>query len=310
MGVRQLFTDFANAVLRFCLLNAWFWIALLVVFVLVAAGLISIMHWDWLKDEESASTTIRNLGLVIAAIVALPLAIWRSIVAERQAATAQRQSETAQHGLLNERYQKGAEMLGSEVLAVRLGGIYALERLAREHPGDYHTQIMRLLCAFARNPPVVEKETQDTKLRADLQALLEAISTRSEEQIEIEKKEKYILELSGSSLEEASLSDGNLSGLFLFDVSLKGAFLYGTNLRGANLHRASLEGADLSNANLEGAWLEGVNLTGAEMRGCRDLTQEQLDEAVAREDNPPDLSGTVDAKTGKPLVWRGASPSR
>ena len=109
------------------------------------------MFWCWLSAGESGSTAIRNLGLVVAAIIALPLAIWRSIVAERQAATAQRQSETAQRGLLNERYQKGSEMLGSHVLSVRLGGIYALTRLAREHPGDYHTQIMSLLCAFA--PP-------------------------------------------------------------------------------------------------------------------------------------------------------------
>ena len=89
-------------------------------------------------------------------MIGLPLAIWRSTVAERQSATSQLQSETAQRGLLNERYQKGAEMLGSAVLAVRLGGIYALDRLAREHPEAYHLQIMNLLCAFVRNPTTVE----------------------------------------------------------------------------------------------------------------------------------------------------------
>ena len=65
------------------------------------------------------------------------LAIWRSTVAERQSAT-------AQQGLLNERYQKGAEMLGSDVLSVRLGGIYALERLAAEDPNQYHILVMKL----------------------------------------------------------------------------------------------------------------------------------------------------------------------
>ena len=57
-------------------------------------------------------------------------------------------------------------MLGREVLTAHLGGIYTLARLAREHPADYHTQIMHLLCAFARNPPgVEEKETRDLRLR-------------------------------------------------------------------------------------------------------------------------------------------------
>ena len=115
------------------------------VLVVTAVSVISIMYWDWLSIESNGST-IRNIVLVAAAMIALPLAIWRSIVAERQAKTAQR-------GLLNERYQKGAEMLGSGILSVRLGGIYALARLAREHPGGYHTQIMNLLCSFVRNPP-------------------------------------------------------------------------------------------------------------------------------------------------------------
>ena len=61
---------------------------------------------------------------------------------------AERQADTARLSLLNERYLKGAEMLGSEVLSVRLGGIYALQRLAEEHPGHYHLQVMNLFCAF------------------------------------------------------------------------------------------------------------------------------------------------------------------
>ena len=71
-----------------------------------------VMFWDWLSDGESGSTTVRNVALVLAGVVALPVAIWRSVVADRQA-------KTAQQGLLNERYQKAAEMLGSDVLSVR-----------------------------------------------------------------------------------------------------------------------------------------------------------------------------------------------
>ena len=121
-----------------------------VLVVAVAVGIWSLVnYWDWLQitpdGKESGSTTVRNIGLVIAALVALPLAIWRSLVAQRHA-------DTAQQNLLNERYQQGAEMLGSEVLSVRLGGIYALRRLSEEHPKQYHVQIMQLFCAFVRNP--------------------------------------------------------------------------------------------------------------------------------------------------------------
>ena len=122
-----------------------FWITLMLV--VLAVGIFLSWHfWEELhRDEDSLSTTIRNLGLVIGGVVAIVLAFWRSIVSERQA-------DTAQRTLLYERYQKGAEMLGSNVGSVRLGGIYALERLADEHPDQYHVQVMNLFCAFVRDP--------------------------------------------------------------------------------------------------------------------------------------------------------------
>ena len=121
--------------------------------------------WGWLEITlgwlrktpngfESGSTTVRNLGLIVAGLIALPLTLWRIRVADGQAKAAHRQVDTSQRSLLNEQYQKGAEMLGSEVLSVRLEGIYALARLAREHPEEYHIQIMRLFCAYVRNPPL------------------------------------------------------------------------------------------------------------------------------------------------------------
>ena len=103
--------------------------------------------WDWLSDygTESASATLRNVGLIVAAPIALVIAIWRSLVAYEQ-------SETARRSLNEGRYQKASEMLGSSVLSVRLGGIYALCQLAEDHPREFHLQVVRLLSAFVRHP--------------------------------------------------------------------------------------------------------------------------------------------------------------
>ena len=91
-------------------------------------------------------------------------------------------------------------MLGNEVLSVRLGGIYALQRLAEERPEQYHVQIMRLFCAFARHP------TQDHRLeseqiefhpdnqlglRQDLEAVILAIESRPKSRIELENRENF-----------------------------------------------------------------------------------------------------------------------
>ncbi len=253
-------------------------------------------------------------------------------------------------------------MLGSQVLAVRLGGIYALARLAREHPADYHTQIMSLLCAFVRHPvgeyveavgptsggpltPTAEfnsgwdEEGNDRPLRVreDVQAVMEAVRKRSEAQIEIEKEREYRLNLFGANLNDADLfcaflygaklMEANLNRANLVGAKLEGAYLMeakltGTKLVTAELNRSNLEDADLTGANLldaklnhahlvwadlTGANLDGANLSGADLRACKGLTQEQLDRAVADKNKPPDLTGAVDAETGKPLVWRSGS---
>ena len=68
--------------------------------------------------------------------------------------------------------------------------------------------------------------------------------------------------------------DTDLTGIDLHDANLKGALLTKTNLTGADLRDARLDGASLSDANLTGA-----NLTGADLRGTKNLTQMQLDQA-------------------------------
>lgn len=328
-------------------------------FWLVIAGIIlsflgMYFGWDWLRsgaaEKEPNSTTIRNAGIVIAGIFALVFALWRSLVAERQAKTAERQAETAlrqtetaqrqvetaQQGLLNERYQKGAEMLGSAVLAVRLGGIYALRRLAEEHPEQYHVQIMELFCAFVRFP------TEDTRmqfhsegdeeldgpgliLRPDVQDVMRAIGSRNAKLICLEQSKKFkpylrdanvsYFQTADSNLSYAWLTNANLSNTELRRVDLSSARLRqanlsGASLRDANLCKAVFWSADLSNADFTGANLTGASFGRGRVPGRRrntamGLTQAQLDKARSDPGNPPDLEGVIDAETGKQLVWRG-----
>ena len=261
--------------------------------------------WDWLSDGESGSTTIRNLGLVLAGLIALPLAIWRSMVAQRQA-------ETAERGLLNERFQKGAEMLGSRVLSVRLAGIFALAQLAAEHPKEYHIQVMRLLCAFVRNPTSDEeiKASEDPKVRQDVQIIMYIFNGRSQSELALEKG-KITLDLVGADLRRSYIST-DMSGAILSEANLSHALITQTDLSEAFLNEANLSGAEISGSNLCGARLHGANLSGALLRGNTPfsltvfgLTQAQIDEACADADNPPKLDGVLDAETGEPLVWRG-----
>ena len=293
--------------------------------------------WDWLRHTpdgyESGSTTVRNLGLIVAGLIALPLTLWRIRVADRQAKAAHKQVETSQNqvatsqrSLLNERYQKGAEMLGSDVLSVRLGGIYDLARLAREHPLDYHVQIMRLFCAFVRNPTKRMRDEEDakhkgsetlragkrvSKLRPDVQAIMSLIGERTDLQMTMEQDAgHYNANSSGYSLGEPVEVDKNLldfSGANLNDATLVYAKLYGANLTDVRLHRADLSFANLRGAILSNSELHDAILHITDFKNCKGLTQGQLDTARGEEDKSPVLTGVLDAKTGKVLTWRGKS---
>ena len=253
---------------------------------LIISGGLSWRYWgDLHSNQDSLSTTIRNLGLVVGGIEAILLAAWRSIVAQRQAAAAQRQADTSQQGLLNERYQRGAEMLGSEVLSVRLGGIYDLERLAAEHPEQYHIQVMKLFCAFARNPTDDKRITRSREplddpgeevhtLRADVQDVMRAIGSRGTVGISLEPdpEDEHLLYLRDANLRYLQVRDANLSGAWLPNANLSKARLPSVDLSGARLRNtdlsdARLRKADLSCSNLRGANLQGTNLSAALLWG-------------------------------------------
>ena len=316
--------------------------------VIVATPVISVACWDQLSAGESLSSTIRNIGLVAAALIGLPLAFWRSTTADRQSNTALEQSTTAitqvgiaSQGLLNERYQKGAEMLGGSVLTVRLGGIYALQRLAEERPDDYHIQIMNLFCAFVRQPTQSDI-ARDVRVAMDVQEAMNAIVLLSQDPRQIERLDLSGANLVGLNLEDANLSGAMLDGTYWGTASLAGVNLSDTSLNSASffagsfemeIHRAKMRRADLTDAglsdvrmvdvdlsdakldranlsratltrtNMTGASLIGTVLNGARFYDVKGLDQRELYRAAPDLDKPPTFTGCLDSGTGEALVW-------
>ena len=281
----------------------YFWLTLSVG-LLLGSGFLTVRFWGWLHPPAPAtvsnSETLRNVGLLIGGLLAFVFAVWRALVAKRQANAAQSQAnaaqrqaemafvqaETTRQSLLNERYQRGAEMLGSTVLAVRMGCIDALHRLTEEHPQQYYIQVMELLCAFARNPVgpehdlVIGYEGEDpaSRLREDLQAVMTAIGSRGEKELELEQMSGYLPNLTGAYLCHLQLEKGNLSHVRLGRADLKGAYLLGADLSGAPLDVADLSGSTLAFANLTGSSLIWTNFTSSKM-GMANLSKSTLDEA-------------------------------
>ncbi len=71
--------------------------------------------------------------------------------AERVAATTERDAEARR---ITDLYAKSVEQLGSDKAPVRHGGLYALERLAQDHPDNptLRQTVVNMLCAYLRTP--------------------------------------------------------------------------------------------------------------------------------------------------------------
>lgn len=263
----------------------------------------TIEWWSWLHPDPhlegadsvqsqptvSNSETLRNVGLLLGGLIAFTLAIWRGWVAERQSAAAQRQADTSQQGLLYDRYQRGAQMLADTAQAVRLGGIYALRRLSEDEPEQYHVEVMRLFCAFVRNPPgngenrITPQEYghpphPTVSLREDVQAVMDAIGSRKTVQLQHEGRQRYYLDLHGADLRGGRFSGMNLSSskwLTFSGISKQELFSHAqaTDLSSAKLCGAHMDFSQLANADLESAclcrtWLLSVDLSDANLAGA------------------------------------------
>lgn len=187
--------------------------------------------------------------------------VWRylqglGVVIERSAhtlAAAERTTFFAAQAGETQRYAAAMALLASSQMEVRLGGVYALERLARESERD-HGPIMEVLAATLRDRAAwIAGETVAAHMPADLQAIATVIGRR---QFTFDPSEGHI-DLHATSLARVYLPGANLAGAFLYQANLTGAILQNANLRGARLWNA-----DLTDATLEGAQLQGADLTG------------------------------------------------
>ena len=92
---------------------------------------------------EAVRTQLLTLGAGVFAAGAL-------IYTARNFTLARRAHVLTEQGQVTDRYTKAIEQLGSAAMDVRIGGIFALERIARDSARD-HPTVMEVLAAFIRN---------------------------------------------------------------------------------------------------------------------------------------------------------------
>jgi uncharacterized protein YjbI with pentapeptide repeats len=182
-----------------------------------------------------------------------------------------RTHELTEQGQVTDRYTKAIEQLGSDKLDVRIGGIYALERVARDSARD-HSTVMEVLTAFIREhsceqwpPPDSDGQERKPSIRPDVQAAVTVVARRDAQ------RDTQTVDLAGARLAGANLKGANLAGANLVSVDFSHASLATVNLNQAELFDADFTYADLHKADLSHALSLRANFSGADLSGS-DLT--------------------------------------
>lgn len=215
-----------------------------------------------LKLQNDARTTLlQGLGAVL---VLTGAGIGASVTLRQVRATRDQITETAtasrnqlklsEQGQVTDRYTKAIDQLDeNKALAVRLGGLYALERIARDSPDDRAT-IAEVLCAYVRTAPRPEPPARRTK---DVASSVADIAPAG-----MPAAERPFLPVRAPDVQAALTILGRWRKrlrepspvLDLHDAELQGADLTYAELQGTHLDKAELQGAILDDAELQGAW--------------------------------------------------------
>ncbi|HUA40313.1 MAG TPA: pentapeptide repeat-containing protein [Streptosporangiaceae bacterium] len=206
--------------------------------------------------------------------------------ATQETAEAQRRTlELTEQGQVTSRYTEAIAQLGSDKLDIRIGGVYALERIARDSARD-HPTVMEVLSAFIREHSREQWPVRDPKqeepqrsTRPDVQAAVTVLARRDPAR-DTQHLDLSDAVLTDADLREARLSHASFRSANLSRAALRGADLTIANLTGADLTKATLWAADLTsayvdNANLIEVDLFGANLTDADLAGA-DFTKANI----------------------------------
>jgi uncharacterized protein YjbI with pentapeptide repeats len=287
---------------------------------------------DYLTLENLARATIAQIIGGVVLLIGLYFTAQNLRATQEAAANnlkqAQETLKLSQEGQTTDRFTKAISQLGDQKLEVRLDGIFALERIARDYE-DYHWTIMEVLTAYLRENSawIEEKATEKVelgrKLPIDIEGVIGVLRRRvlsHEQGREALSPEDQVLDLRRTDLRGGNLADINAKGLILIYSHLESANLRGSNLEGAWLNEAHLDGAylDMVNLNkallpkasLKGAWLQRTSFVGALLSEA-DFTEAYLGDADLTNANyiGANFEG-ADISSAKGIFWEAIKRAR
>jgi uncharacterized protein YjbI with pentapeptide repeats len=232
-------------------------------------------------DHQRATEAIKLLLPIVAAVVGLPLIVWRLLILNQQTRISEAKTQIDRETHYTTIFSRSVEQLGQTRdiretrerdgnletttrtvpnIEVRLGALYSLERLLRESSKDQPT-IIETICAYIRENSPIEPPNESRSSnanprlaphdRADVRAALTILGRRPESTRILAKKHGWRLDL-----RKANLTKYDLSRLNFERADFSGTFLDEANLSESNFaesvfRKAQLRGANLRNSRFQ-----------------------------------------------------------
>jgi len=208
-------------------------IIVLVLFILFILSLWKIPGWQVagaaLSDKERLELMDKARGTIAQ--------IWAGIVVLAGLGFTWYRIEVAREGQITERFTRAIDQLGAtdehgnKRLEIRLGGIYALERIARESEKD-HWPIMEVLTAYVREHAPWKGNTQTQQDQPPDPEVPTSEDISQQEEPQSRPRPDTDIQAILTVIGRRTRWDGEGEDQFLD--------LHGTDLRAADLHRAHL----------------------------------------------------------------------
>jgi len=257
------------SVVGILIVGGLFSLAIVAAFKLLGAVVLPGLFDSVAPSASDTGTTGLGLSAIIVAMIGAPFVVWRAVVAQKQV-------NVAEQGMITDRLNKAVEGLGAEKtikdaageatkpnLEVRIGAIYALERIAQDSLRD-HLQIMEILCSYVRtNAPCTEPlpeaiPEKRTIPPLDIQTIITILGRRQTLGKDKEFARKFRLNLRNCDLSGVNFENGDFSAAMFQSSKLEGAIFNSAKLVGCQMFAANLRYTMFWDADLTGARLDKV----------------------------------------------------
>lgn len=173
---------------------------------------------------------------------------------------------------INSIYSQSLINLSNKNFLVRLGAIFALEKIARSDPGNFYWPTIHIMTSYLQQHyPAKNVYSRDSQLKEDATSILEFIKEGKYDNPHsvYDRVDLSNTNLSYGNLDGADLSFANFNHSILRYVSFSHANLNNATFLDAKLEFARFTFADLSASKFDDAVLKGSTFIGADLSGSQ-----------------------------------------